>query len=239
MIGKQSIINHLPDSVFKSGFWRGRQIKAYMDTHEVVKLQIGCGPNQIPGWLNTDVNIVCCKRGAMYLDAGERFPFPDDSIDYIYSEHLFEHLDYAQAVNMLEECHRVLKPSGSIRIATPDFRFLVNLYLHPEDPLHQRYIQWSGPGQGDWPPVPETALHIVNKFHTAWGHRIIYDRETLENLLKEHGFKNIRSCDIGKSTIPAFENIEGHFKYMPYDFYQLETMILEGDFRLIYTKFFN
>ena len=183
----------------------------------------------IPGWLNTDVKISCCKAGALYLDAGEKFPFPDNSIDYVYSEHLIEHLDYAQAVNMLEECHRVLKASGSIRIATPDFRFLVGLYQHPEDSLNKRYIQWSGQGVGDFPPVPETALHVINKFHLAWGHQIIYDRDSLVNLLEEHGFKDIRFCDIGKSEIATFENIECHFKYMPFDFYKLETMILEGD----------
>ena len=225
---RQALINRLPDSFFKSERRRNRQIKAYMDTHKVVKLQIGCGPNWTQGWLNTDVDIDRCKQGLVYLDAGEKFPFPDNSIDYVYSEHLFEHLSHTQAVNMLDECRRVLKPSGAIRIATPDFRFLIGLYLHPEEPLNQRYIQWSGQGGGGY-PVPETPLHIINKFHTAWGHRIIYDRESLESLMKEHGFKDIRICEIGKSDIPAFRNVEGHFKYMPYEFYQLETMILEGN----------
>ena len=225
---KRSLLFRLPDSYFKSERRRNRQVKAYMDTHGVAKLQIGCGPNRIPGWLNTDVDIDRCKQGAVYLDAGEKFPFQDNSIDAIYSEHLFEHLHFTQAVNMLDECHRVLKPSGAIRIATPDFRFLMDLYLHPEKPLNQRYIQWSGQGGGGC-PVPETPLHIINKFHTAWGHQIIYDRESLERLMKEHGFRNIRRCDIGKSDIPAFRNVECHFKHMPYEFYELETMILEGD----------
>lgn len=227
---RQTIINHLPDSVFKSDFWRNRIIKAYLDTHEVAKLQIGCGPNRLPEWLNTDVEIERCKAGALFLDAGEPFPFPDNSIDYVYSEHLFEHLSFLQAVNMLDECHRILKPSGAIRIATPDFRFLMSLYLHPEEPLNKRYIEWSAQGTvGNFTPLPETALHIVNKFHTAWGHQIIYDRESLETLMKEHGFKNIRFCDIGQSVLPAFQNVERHFKHMPYEFYRLETMILEGE----------
>ena len=226
---RQSVLNHLPDSVFRTRFWRERKIKTYMGEHEVFKLQIGCGVNRLPGWLNTDVDIEYCRTGALYLDAGEAFPFPDHSFDYVYSEHLFEHLNYRQAVNMLEECHRILKPSGSIRIATPDFRFLMGLYLHPEEPLNKRYIEWSGRGGGNCQPIPETALHVVNKFHTEWGHRIIYDRESLETLMREHGFKDIRLCDIGQSALPAFQNVERHFKHMPYEFYQLETMILEGE----------
>ena len=228
-ITRQTLINHLPDSVFKSAFWRGRIIRAYMGSHEVVKLHIGCGSHGIEGWLNTDVSIDICKAGALYLDAGERFPFPDGSVDYVYSEHLFEHLNHRQAVNMLRECHRVLKPSGAIRLATPDFRFLADLYLHPEKPLNRRYIAWSAQGGGGCPPLPENPLYVVNKFHTAWGHQIIYDQETLWNLLEENGFKNIRLCGISKSEIDAFNNVEGHFKFIPYEFYQLETMIIEAD----------
>lgn len=131
---------------------------------------------------------------------------------------------------MLQESFRVLKTSGTIRIATPDLQFLLDLYLHPEEPLHKSYIEWSAAGGGgSCSKLPATPLHIINKFHTAWGHQIIYDQETLSALLKENGFQNIRSCEIGKSEVPALNNVESHFKHMPYEFYQLETMILEAD----------
>ena len=225
---KRKIKYNLPDSFFKSDFWRQRQIKEYMNAHAVVKLQIGSGRNMIPGWLNTDMSIDICKDGAMYLDAGETFPFPDHSIDYVYSEHLFEHLSHDQAVNMLKECHRVLKPSGVLRIATPDFHFLEDLYLHPEKPANKSYIEWSAKGGGYCSPIPETPLNVINKFHTEWGHKIIYDRQTLTGLLKDNGYKDIRFCGIGQSSYEELKNVEGHFKYMPYEHYQLETMILEA-----------
>ena len=199
-----------------------------MVSHDVVKLQIGCGWNHMSGWLNTDAAIDICKRGVLYLDAGNPFPFPDESVDYIYSEHLFEHLNYAQAVNMLKECHRVLKPSGIIRLATPDFHFLKDLYLHPEKPVNQRYIEWSANGGGKTKPIPVSPLYVVNKFHTAWGHQIIYDRETLIGLIQEYGFKDVRFCEIGKSSHEALKRVEWHFNTMPYEFYELETMILEA-----------
>lgn len=228
-INRQTFINRLPDSVFRSDYWRGRIIRAYLSAHEVTKLQIGCGWNLIPGWLNTDVSIIKCKRGAMYLDAGEPFPFPDASFDYVYSEHLFEHLTHPQAVNMLRECHRILKPSGTIRISTPDIRFLADLYLHPEKPLNRRYIDWSSREAPNCLPVPATPVNIVNQFHTAWGHQIIYDRETLTALVTENGFRNIRFCEISRSSVDALNNVECHFNNMPYEFYELETMIMEAD----------
>ena len=129
---------------------------------------------------------------------------------------------------MLKESYRVLKPSGTIRIGTPNFKFLVDLYLHPDKPINKRYIEWSA-GGGGGNPVPDTALNVINKFHTSWGHQIIYDKETLSALLKENGFRNIRVCEIGKSEVPALNNVESHFKQMPYEFYELETMILEAD----------
>ena len=214
--------------LFQSSFWRNRIIRPYLSTHEIARLQIGCGPYRLDGWLNTDIDIEACKAGALYLDAGEAFPFPDNTFDCIYSEHLFEHLRHEQAVNMLRECHRVLKPAGTIRIATPDFHFLEDLYLHPEKPLNRRYIDWSASGGGGGRPMPPDALHVINKFHTSWGHRIIYDRETLTKMLEEHGFANVRSCETGRSSVPELNNVEAHFNYLPYDFYQLETMILEA-----------
>jgi predicted SAM-dependent methyltransferase len=80
----------------------------------------GCG-----GWLNTDYEpelpIV------MHLDASQRFPFREATFDYIFSEHVIEHISYWDGMKMLAECFRVLKGSGKVRISTPDLAFLVDL----------------------------------------------------------------------------------------------------------------
>ena len=39
---------------------------------------------------------------------------------------------------MLEECFRVLKPGGVLRVGTPDLAFLVNLYREDEKSGHAR-----------------------------------------------------------------------------------------------------
>lgn len=226
MIGK--IKRNLVYRIYKSDFYRKRIIKQYFSTHDTIKLQIGSGTNFHPDWLNTDVSYTSCKAGALFLDAGECFPFQNCSVDFIYSEHLFEHLNTSQAANMLKECFRVLKPAGTIRIATPNIQFLIDLYLHPEKDINKRYIEWSAAG-GCRYPVPETPVNVINKFHTAWGHQIIYDCETLSKMIEDSGFVNIRICEISHSSIPELNNIEAHFNFMPYEFYQLETMILEAD----------
>lgn len=52
------------------------------------------------GWLNADL-----QRNhpeVRYLNAGSPYPFPDKSFDYIFSDHLFEHLSIVeQARNVI------------------------------------------------------------------------------------------------------------------------------------------
>jgi len=51
---------------------------------------------------------------------GDRLPFDDCSINFIYSEHFFEHLFLDEAVALLKECYRILRPFGVIRSVVPD-----------------------------------------------------------------------------------------------------------------------
>jgi predicted SAM-dependent methyltransferase len=53
--------------------------------------------------------------------------FEDNTFDYIFSEHMIEHVDHDGAVAMLRECYRVLKPGGTICMATPDLAVIVGL----------------------------------------------------------------------------------------------------------------
>ena len=175
------------------------------------------------GWLNTGISLRESWKG-VYMDAGKLFPLPDSCFDYVYSEHLFEHLTYPQAINMLKESYRVLKPGGVIRIATPDLRFLLGLYQEPEKPIHQEYIEYSAKSGG----LPASPVYVINRFHTAWGHQIIYDKETLSDLLVRAGFKDVCSCEVGQSKHIALKGVENHFKILPEAFNRLETMILEA-----------
>lgn len=217
------IVNNCLIWVLSRNFIRGRRIKRYLKLADKPKLQIGCGSNRLDGWLNVGISLDECWKG-VYMDAGKRFPFPDESMNYIYSEHLFEHLTYQQAQNMLKESYRVLKPGGVMRVATPDLRFLLGLYQEPEKPLHKEYMEFSVKDNG----MPASPVYVISRFHTNWGHQIIYDRETLTKKLEEVGFKDITSCEVGQSVHKELNGVEAHFKVMPYEFDLLETMIVEG-----------
>ena len=71
---------------------RRRKIRSYLyNNNQLKKLQLGTSNSPIIGWLNTDV--LPTNRRVAYLDATRRFPFNDDIFDYVYSEHMIEHIE--------------------------------------------------------------------------------------------------------------------------------------------------
>jgi hypothetical protein len=79
-----------------------REIREYIRTHPIRKLQLGAGGLDYPGWLNTDITP---GPQGVYLDATRPFPIPDGSINYIFGEHVIEHLTYGEVADVLDVLH--------------------------------------------------------------------------------------------------------------------------------------
>ena len=203
---------------------RKRLIHRYSKNFEKVKVHLGCGDNKLQGWINTDLK---WRRDIFYLNVVREFPFPSNTVDYIFSEHMIEHLTYLDAKKMLENCYRVLKPGGKIRIATPDFDFLIKLYTEDLS-LHRDYIKWHVsnylPYIGD---LGDPSL-VINNFFRAWGHKTIFNRNTLTYLLKNVGFENIVNMNVGQSADPDLTGVEHHGDFIGEEYNLLETMVLEA-----------
>ena len=202
----------------------------YLATTDVPKLHIGCGPFVMEGWLNVDIN--CYRPDIRYLDAGKPYPYPDHSFNYIYSEHLFEHLSIEEQTMMLQECYRILKPGGRMRLAMPNLHFLMELYLHPDKECNRRYLVWSYRLFGMKQGVPEVTekdypIHVINNFFRLWGHQFIHTPESFENLAKGIGFQDIRPYPIGSSDTPALQGLEKHGRNIPAWANELETFVVE------------
>lgn len=204
---------------------RQARINNYLQAVEIPKLQLGSGENILQGWLNTDLDP---SKNTVFLDARRSFPFRDNIFSYIFCEHLIEHLDYQEGEFMLRECFRSLKPGGKIRIATPDLKFLIELYAPEKNEIQKRYISWATdsflPGLKIYKDI-----FIINNFFQNWGHKFIYDFETLNNALGKAGFINIIDFCAGSSKDVNFQNIESHGKCIPDEFNKLETMAIEAE----------
>jgi len=203
---------------------RQKKIRYYLQNYQVRKLQIGCGGISLKGWLNTDL---CPAEEQLFVDAREKLPFEDCTFDYIFSEHLLEHLEHREGVCFLRECFRIIKTGGTIRIATPDLRFLVDLYNSDKNEIQEQYISWAVKSF-----LPDVSVcqdtYVINNFFHNWGHKFIYDFKILEDTMNKAGFINIKCCKVGESENPELRGIESHHLFIPAVFNELETMVVEG-----------
>jgi predicted SAM-dependent methyltransferase len=196
----------------------------YLARSKEPKLHIGCGNNAMPGWLNTDY--FPNSHDIMYLDATQAFPFKDETFDYIFSEHMIEHIPYGDGQKMLAECCRVLKPSGTIRISTPNLDFLIDLARPDKSDLQRAYIKWSSYSFVAGAPE-DNETFVINNFVRNWGHTFIYDKRTLHQAMTSAGFAQTTSCDLQESQHAALRGLENETR-MPPDFLPLETLTVEG-----------
>jgi SAM-dependent methyltransferase len=170
-------------------------------------IQIGCGQSPIGGWVNYDnspsIQLAklpqtlikmagklklldsqsiayirfCRANGIRYCDATRLIPWPDASVEAIYSSHMIEHLDRADADLFLREARRVLQPGGVIRLSTPGLKQLAAAYASDGDCDRDAF---TGPR------------------HHLW----LYDEASLCALLARNGFRNATALTPGTTTMP-------------------------------------
>ena len=205
--------------------WRSRAtIADYVRQQPVRRLQIGAGTSRREGWLNTDIGI---GEGLAYLDATEPFPLEDSSFNYVYSEHVIEHLPYEGGFNMLSESYRILVPGGKLRIATPNLLRFIDLFRDNTSEEARQYasgkLAWHG-----WPSHPTVASTILNLQLSSWGHRFVYDPETLKAALTRVGFEAIQEFGVGDSDDPHLQGLELRQGRIVAPLNAYETMIFQA-----------
>lgn len=211
---------------------RNGNLSSILSGMPIKALHLGCGENILRGWLNTDLHT---HGPVSYLDASEPFPLEKNTLDYIFSEHMFEHLSYENGVSMLKECYRTLKPGGVLRLTMPRLDFLIKLYNEPYKEIHQQYALWSlqqfAPRMyADFVQKHEDlpmAL-VINNFMHLWGHQMIYDYSSLHKMLENVGFNNIKECLMGISEYPYLQQLEHHGYVIPKWANELESMTIEA-----------
>ncbi|MGH8018325.1 MAG: amidohydrolase family protein [Opitutaceae bacterium] len=132
------------------------------------------------GWTSMDWN----EGNDLRMDITKPLPFPDNSVESIYSSHTFEHFSYPHPMtDVLQECLRVLMPGGRLGICVPD----ASIYL-------KGYASNGGFDTAEW-CVVKSALHglsnidCVNYMAYMNGeHRHMFDSENLVMVLRRGGF---------------------------------------------------
>ncbi len=99
-----------------------------------MNISLGCGKTKPIGWIGID------KRSFpdvdYVLDIGKNpLPFQDNSVNEIRAIHLFEHLTPDELFFSVDECWRVLKPTGLLHIEVPKAGTSA-FYAHPDHKIH-------------------------------------------------------------------------------------------------------
>lgn len=91
-----------------------------------IKLNLGSGKDYRPNWINIDV--LPKMKPDLVHDLQNRFPYQDNSVDYVLAQDILEHFIRDDAENFLKEIYRVLKPGGALEIRVPDIQALIKIY---------------------------------------------------------------------------------------------------------------
>lgn len=171
--------------------WRTRY---RLRTSYDLKVQIGSGPNPVHGWVNIDAGC----RADIQMDLRRTLPLRAGSVAYIFTEHFLDHLEYPNGIGrMLSECHRVLKPGGTMRAIVHDAERLLRAYVDTDTDFFLRIGALDTSGNN-----PSSLIAIVNHlFRFNGSHQFIYDYPTLEREFLRAGFSSVyRSTFQGSAT---------------------------------------
>ena len=92
------------------------------------KLHFGCGEKILPGYVNVD--IVALPGVDVVHDLNTfPYPFPNNHFEEVYADNVLEHLQ--DTIRIMQELHRIMKPSGIIFIKVPHFTSH-DAWAHPQ-----------------------------------------------------------------------------------------------------------
>ena len=190
------------------------------------RVNIGCGPNPTPGWINFDNSVsvriakiallpqilsrlgllgegqkklifVARSGGVLWADGRSRIPLQSGTVEVLYTAHMLEHLDRDEARQFLAEAYRVIRPDGVIRVVVPDLRKLVEDYLSSGDA--DAFIDATMLGSHQARSLfSRIRLLVAGKRHHLW----MYDGPSLCRLLSAQGYRDPSIVDSGLTTIP-------------------------------------
>jgi len=156
-----------------------------------IKLHLGCG------WRNFGKDWVHIDDGDYehldYKTNITKLPmFKNDTVDVIYTSHVIAYFNREEIGDVLGEWNRILKPNGILRIATPDFKSMMNLY-HTNNNISLESL--LGPLYGKMDMGRKTIYH-----------RTIYDYISLKNVLNQSNFKDVCCYDWGDTDHAKFDD---------------------------------
>ncbi len=168
-------------------------VKSY--NNNLVKLHLGSGTREIPGYINVDI----LDYPNIDIKADLRnLPFQNISVDFIYSCAAIEHFGRKEWKEVLKHWFYKLKPGGTLRLSTADFNAVCEQYLENRS-------------------IDELLGLIVGgqKDEYDW-HGMVFDFDYLKSGLEEIGFINVRRYNWKETELFEFGIDDYSQAYLPH-----------------------
>jgi predicted SAM-dependent methyltransferase len=166
-----------------------RRIRDFLSgCHSPLFLNLGSGPRGVDDarWLNVDG---FRDQNVHYLvDFSRPLPFPSESFDGVFCEHVMEHFALEDGQRLAQEVYRVLRLGGCFRVVVPDAELLLRRYFDTPEELVARRCAGEA-----------TPMEIVNLyFRQRYEHQFLYDWPTMKKMLLGAGFETVSRAAFGE-----------------------------------------
>ena len=124
-------------------------------------LNLGCSAYKLKGFTNIDIDPEIGPDLCIDLKQLSNH-FDENSVDFIFAGHVFEHLPRGDSQRLIEDCWKLLKSHGTLLCIVPDYSKCGDLGIDKAESIIL--------AQGD--------------------HKILFNQERLRDMLRQAGFNH-------------------------------------------------
>lgn len=191
----------------------------------MIKLNFGCGPFHLDGWTNIDYYDGWEPKPDIHFNVLSTEPkdnnyeqyWNNGEVDFIYSSHLLSLFDDSAILRVLKKWYELLKPGGVVRIVEPDLTWFLNQYLTGGNAKeHTVLFNSTYSNKRDLDDVRRSgkifysAAHQFQFDYHRYGHKFLFDSDTLFSFLYSIGFKpgRVIRYNRNESSFDCLSNID-------------------------------
>ncbi len=170
------MLRDLVKSRFGGAHWKGSGADVCGTERASLRIHVGCGPIDLPGWINVDARPF--PHVHLASDSVTLAEFSDGVLGEIYLCHVLEHFSFADVDQLLVTYHKKLSHGGVLRLSVPDFDLAIAAYQASGEDLE--LIRMALMGGQDY------------EFNY---HKSVFNKKLLTKLLTKMGFREIETWD--------------------------------------------